>query len=261
MTAHGSEHEGSPEFYAGPPSYGPPAGPDQQVQQGYGQQPYGRPGYVQQPHGQPGHGQPYGQQPHGQPGYGQPYGQPGYGQQPYGQAGYGQPGYGPPPGYGQPYGYGPPPGYGQPYGYGYPGPVPAWPAGPGRPGVATAAAVLGFVTGGLTALMTTGFLFGLSSGDDEGVYLLTVLTGLLCAAGLITGAVRLLSRKSSDVLFLSALAAAVSLVLIGVVGASTLYGDDADFLVGFAATGFALPVVTAILARVRPTVGWATSGP
>jgi hypothetical protein len=138
--------------------------------------------------------------------------------------------------------------------------VPTWPNGPGRPGVATAAAVLGLVTGGLTALMTAGFLFGLADGDDDGVYLLTILTGLLCAAGLIAGGVRLLARKSADLLFFAALAAVASLALIAVVGTATLYGDDADFILGFAFLGVPLPTVTAVLARVRPTVGWASSG-
>ncbi|SOC52236.1 hypothetical protein SAMN05660748_3999 [Blastococcus aggregatus] len=237
MSEHGSEHEGTPESYAGPPSYGPPLG--------HGQPAPGQQGYPQQ-----GYGQPYGYGP--PPGYPQQgYPQQAYPQQAYPQQGYAPAGY-PPPGY-------PQPGYGQPYGY-WPGRVPAWPAGPGRPGIATAAAVLGFVTGGLTALMTTGFLFGLTSGDDEAVYVLTVVTGLLCAAGLITGSVRLLARKSADLLFFSALAATVSLVLIGLLGASTLYGDDATFIVSFATVGFALPVVTAILARVRDTVGWVSSG-
>ncbi len=228
MSEHGSEHDGATESYPGPPSYGPPPGSGQP---GYPQQGYGQQGYPQ-----PGYGQPYG--------YGPP---PGYPQQGYPQQGYPQQGY-------------PPPGYGQPYGY-WPGRVPAWPAGPGRPSVATAAAVLGFVTGGLTVLMTIGFLIGLSSGDDEAVYLLTVVTGLLCAPGLIAGGVRLLARKSADLLFYSALAATVSLALIGVLGSATLYGDDAAFIVGFVALGFALPVVTAVLARARHTVGWVSSGP
>ncbi len=224
MSEHGSEHDGAPESYSGPPSYGPPTGS-------------GQPGYPQQ--------QGYGQQGYPQQGYGQPYGYgppPGYPQQGYPQQGY------------------PQQGYGQPYGY-WPGRVPAWPAGPGRPGNATAAAVLGFVTGGLTALMTLGFLINLGAGDNEAAYLLAIVTGLLCAPGLIAGGVRLIARKSADLLFFSALAAAVSLVLIGLVGASTLYGDDATFLVMVAAIGFALPVITAILARGRDTVGWVSSGP
>jgi uncharacterized membrane protein len=235
VSADGSEHEGSPESYTGPPSYGPPP-------PGYGQQGYGQQGYPQPQ----GYGQPYG--------YGPPPGYPpqGYPQQGYPQQGYPPPGY-PPPGY-------PQPGYGQPYGT-WPGRAPAWPAGPGRPSVATAAAVLGFVTGGLTILMTIGFLVDLSAGDDEAVHLLTIVTGLICAPGLIAGGVQLLSRKSSDLLFFSALAAAISLVVIGVLGSATLYGSDEEAIVVFVTFGFSLPVVTAILARVRHTVGWVSSGP
>jgi hypothetical protein len=177
----------------------------------------------------------------------------------------GPPSYGPPPGYQPPpgYGYGPPPGYGPPYGYapGFPGQAPTWPAGPGRPGVATAAAVMGFVTAGLTALMTAGFLFGLADGDDEGVYVLTLVTGVLCATGLLVGGLRLVSRKPADVLFFSALAALASLALIAVVGAATLYGDEAEFFLYFAFLGAPLPAVTAVLARTQATVGWASSGP
>ncbi|MGY2127895.1 hypothetical protein [Blastococcus sp. SYSU DS0617] len=139
--------------------------------------------------------------------------------------------------------------------------MPTWPAGPGRPGVATSAAVLGFVTAGLTALMTAGFLLGLAAGDDDAVYVLTVITGALCAAGLVTGAVRLLSRRSADLLFVSALAALASLALIAVVGTSTLYADEADFILTFSFLGAPLPAVTAVLARNRATTGWASSGP
>ncbi|SDF99848.1 hypothetical protein SAMN05660662_4102 [Blastococcus aurantiacus] len=139
--------------------------------------------------------------------------------------------------------------------------VPTWPAGPGRPGVATAAAVLGLVTAGLTALMTAGLLFGLADGDDEAAFLLTIVTGVLCAAGFLAGGIRLLSRTSADLLFATSLAALASLALIAVVAETTLYGDDAGFLLGLAFLGAPLPAVTAVLARSRATVGWASSGP
>jgi hypothetical protein len=121
--------------------------------------------------------------------------------------------------------------------------------------------VLGFVSGGLTALMTMTFLFGLADGDDESPYVLAILTGLLCAGGLIYGAAQLLGRRSPMILFAAALASVASLLLVGVVAASTLYGEDADFFLGFVLVALPLPVVTAVLARVRPTVGWASSGP
>ena len=45
------------------------------------------------------------------------------------------------------------------------------------------------------------------------------------------------------------------------VGQATLFGDDADFLLVLAFLGAPLPAVTAVLARSRATVGWASSGP
>jgi hypothetical protein len=140
-------------------------------------------------------------------------------------------------------------------------PEATWPAGPGRPGVATAAAVLGIVTAGLTALMAAGFLFGMTDGDDEAAFLLTVVTGVLCAAGLLVGGIRLLSRRSADLLFFTALGSLASLALIAVVAETTLYGDDAGFLLAVAFLGAPLPAVTAVLARTRATVGWASTGP
>lgn len=107
--------------------------------------------------------------------------------------------------------------------------------------------------------MTLGFLIGLSSGQDEAAFLLLIFSGLVVAPGLITGGVQLMSGKSSDVLFFSALAAAISLLVIGVLGSATLYGDDADTVVAVVVLGFSLPVVTAILARVQHTVGWVRS--
>jgi hypothetical protein len=139
--------------------------------------------------------------------------------------------------------------------------VPTWPAGPGRPGVATAAGVLGIVTAGLTALVTAGVLLGLATGDDEAAFLLTVVTGVLCAAGLLVGGIRLLGRRSADLLFGAALCSLASLALIAVAGRATLFGDDADFLLALAFLGAPLPAVTAVLARSRATVGWASSGP
>jgi hypothetical protein len=63
--------------------------------------------------------------------------------------------------------YGPPPGYGQVAPWNLPSVVTTWPYGPGRPRIATAAIVLGFVTGGLTALMSLVFLVAVASGDDD----------------------------------------------------------------------------------------------
>lgn len=175
------------------------------------------------------------------------------------------------PGYG-PAGYGPPvwsgPAYPQAPAYGYPypptpwAPEPlAWPDGPARPASATAAAVLGFVTGGLTILNSLGFLIMVLVGEDDAPTRVLLL-GPLCAAGVITGAVRLLGRRSPAVLFGSALASVGVLVLALVVGAVTI--DRTGGTAGLAAfVGMAgiLPVLTAIFAWLPTVRGWARARP
>ena len=185
---------------------------------------------------------------------------PGAAPQPQAVPAHGPPaGYGPPPGYGPPaYGYGPPPG---PW-YAYP-PFrpPAWPNGPGQPGVATTAAVLGFVTAGLTILVSAGLLIAVLAGDDDVVSLLLTL-GLPCGAGLIIGAVRLQARRSPAVLFGSALGCVAVLVLAWVAGAMTIDRTDGlDGLTVFVLAALVLPVLTACFAWLPVVRGWAAAGP
>jgi hypothetical protein len=174
-------------------------------------------------------------------------------------ASYGPPAYGTPP-----HGYyaalppcGPPPGYGYPY----PLASPAWPAGPRRPGIATAAAVLGFVTGGLTILFSIGFLIAVVTGEDDAPTL-ALLLGLPCAAGVITGAVRLLGRRSPTVLFGSAVASVLVLGLAWLAGAATI--DRTDGLAGltvFLLFAMVLPVLTAIFSWLPVVRGWSADRP
>jgi hypothetical protein len=129
-----------------------------------------------------------------------------------------------------------------------------WPHGPERPGVATAAAVLGFVTGGLTLLMSIVFI-GALAGDEGDPATGVLLLGLPCAIGLIVGGVRLLGRRPPVVLFASALAAVLVLVLALITGLATTVSDTnsvigLSLVLGFAAP---LPIVTAVLAW-RPVV-------
>jgi hypothetical protein len=180
--------------------------------------------------------------------------------------------YGRPPEYGgaTPYGgalpYGAVPPYAQPAPYGpgwaaVPPAPPAWPDGPGRPGSATTAAVLGFVTGGLTALVSLALLVAVLTGGEDDPITATLLLGIPCAAGLITGAARLLGRRSPVVLFASALASVVVLFLALAVGAAS---QDADDIVGFTVflvLAVPLPVITAVFARLPRTLGWAGSRP
>jgi hypothetical protein len=192
------------------------------------------------------------------------------------------PGYGPPPGYGAQPGYAPAPGYGPPYphaqypqvrypsaqDYGFPypptpwAPEPlAWPDGPARPASATTAAVLGFVTGGLTILTCLGFLLVVLVGEDDAPTRVLLL-GALCAAGLITGGVRLLGRRSPVVLFGSALASVAVLLMALLVGVVTIdRTGGTEGLAIFVLMAAILPVLTAIFAWLPIVRGWAAARP
>ncbi|MGY1740502.1 MULTISPECIES: hypothetical protein [unclassified Blastococcus] len=190
----------------------------------------------------------------GPPAYGPPPGPPAV--PPYG---YGQPPYGPPAPY-PPAPYPPSP-YPPGYGPAWPGAAPpTWPHGPGRPGVATAAAVLGFVTGGLTLLGSLGFLIAVLTGEDDAATVVLVL-GLPCAAGMIAGAVRLLARRSPTLLFGSALAAVAVLLVALLVGAGSFDDDAVVGIASFVLLAGALPVLTAVFARLPATLGWVGSAP
>ena len=197
------------------------------------------------------------------PGYGAPgYAAPGYGAPGYTAPGYTAPGYAAP-GYGGP-GY-PAPGYGMPgQGYGvppWPGPPVRrpWPYGDGRPGVATAAGVLGIVTGGLTALVSLGCLLGTVGGDPSSAVLL--LFTAPCAIGTLTGGIRLLQGHRRGLLLGSAVASIGVLLLGLLVGALVYAGDQVLGVVVLVVLALPLPLVTAVLAA-HPTVqGWTEGTP
>lgn len=190
------------------------------------------------------------------PAYGPPAG--------YAPPAYAPPAYGPPPGYGAP-AYGPPPGYGwgpppPGYGWGPPPPLvpPVWPAGPGRPGVATTAGVLGIVTGGLSLLVSLVLAVAVLAGDDDAVSVVLLL-GLPCGALCLAGGVRLLGRHSPTLLLTAALASVVVLFLALAVGAGTAGSADVVGLTVFLVLALPLPVLTAVFARLPATVGWAAA--
>ncbi len=168
--------------------------------------------------------------------------------------------HGPPPGYARPPTHTPPPGFGYGYGpgWGVPAVPPAWPTGPGRPGVATTAAVLGFVTGGLTVIGSL-FLLALVLGGERDGATTTLVLGLPCAAGMIAGAVRLLGRNSPTLLSASACAAVVVLFLALAVAAGTPETSDVEDVVAFLLVALPLPALTAVFSRLPATVGWASS--
>jgi len=133
-----------------------------------------------------------------------------------------------------------------------------WPHGPGRPGVAVAAGVLGFVTAGLTIpVLLLVLLLITDGGADPGNYVL--LLGLPCAAGLIAGGVGLLARRSPAVLFWSAVAAAAVLALELLVALVTSDPPERMGSAFFVLVAIPLPALTAFLARHPATVGWATA--
>jgi hypothetical protein len=132
----------------------------------------------------------------------------------------------------------------------------ARPEGPARPGSATTASVLGFVTGGLTALVSLMFVAFIARGVENDPATTTLLLGLPCAAGLIAGAALLMRRRSPLLLFWSALAAVLVLVLAEIV-AIVWVGGDGPLGVGvFVLLALPLPVLTAVFATRPKTRGW-----
>jgi hypothetical protein len=135
-----------------------------------------------------------------------------------------------------------------------------WPHGPGRPGIATAAAVLGFVTAGLTLLMSIFFLIALNRGGDATFTVL--LLGIPCAIGMIVGGVRLLGRQTHYVLLSSAVAAVVVLILTFLVGLATESGSGGvPALVLFLVLAAVLPITTAALTAQRRVSSWMNALP
>jgi hypothetical protein len=133
-----------------------------------------------------------------------------------------------------------------------------WPHGPDRPGIATAAAVLGFVTGGLTALVSSLFLLAvLFGGGDLPTGLLAL--GLPCAVGLIRGGVLVLRRDSATLLMGSSVAA-VTVLLLALAGAAAGLRTPGIIMLGvFVALASVLPIVTAALAANGTVRGWLES--
>jgi hypothetical protein len=116
--------------------------------------------------------------------------------------------------------------------------------------------VLGFVTAGLTLLMSIAYLGGLDSSGENAAFAVLLL-GIPCAAGMILGGVQVLRRSSSRTLLTSAIAAVVVLILALIVGLGTL--SDPGAVVGLMVLlvlAAPLPVVTACLAGGRTVSTW-----
>jgi hypothetical protein len=150
--------------------------------------------------------------------------------------------------------YGPPPPYGPP-------PLPTtWPYGPDRPRTATTAAVLGFVTGGLTSMVSLFFLVVVALGDQNDPVAMVLILGLPCAAGLITGAARLMGGDVPAVLFFWAFAAMAVLALAEITAVVAFAGADAlaVTVTVFVVLALPLPILTAVFAWHPDTRDWAS---
>jgi hypothetical protein len=190
--------------------------------------------------------------------------------QPYGQqpGGYPQGGYPQTPGQGQPaQGYPQSPPYGQhvqgypqspPYGYPAYGNMPVAPPeytqGPtGRPGVATAAAVLAFVQAGITAISGIWQLFAMIAvmeiDQTTGLVGLIVAVGILVGSALlITGGVQLIGGRSRALMIVGC---ALELVIcVYYIISASLFASDIDELDVVRNVGIAFAIFFAIMPTI-----------
>jgi hypothetical protein len=153
-------------------------------------------------------------------------------------------------------GYGPPSGYGCPPGY--------WPPAPpqdlGRPAKVTTAAVLGLVSGGLTALVVLFLLLMVVLGATVGGSFFLMLLGLPCAVALVNGGVRLLRSRTVQPLRTAAVAS-VGALLLYLLMAGLLGGSQALLATGaFLVLALPLPVLTVVFAQHPEVRTWAWDG-
>ena len=199
-----------------PTGWQPPGQPAQPPQPGASPPPYGAP-----QHGGPQYGAPQ----YGVPQYGEQYGAPQYGAPQYGGPQYGAPQYGAPQYGASQYGASPSP-YGAPQYGGYPAPAVGGYDVARRPGTVTAAAVIGFVFGGLLIVFCLLGLIGLAATSDtirnrygSGLLAVTfvILLVRLAMGGLyIWGGVRALRGQGRTMLIVVS-AIELALALIGLV--------------------------------------------
>jgi hypothetical protein len=126
--------------------------------------------------------------------------------------------------------------------------------------MATAAAVLGFVTAGLTILVDLFIVADIADGSGDPPARL-LLFGFGTAIGLLVGAVRLVQGRSPAVLFGSALASIGILVVALLTGFQTLYPDQIGGLVVVVVLALPLPVLTAVFSWLPRVRGWAAAEP
>lgn len=180
----------------------------------------------------------------------------GAGAPPYGQGG-------PPPAYGpapEPWAAAPQqPWAGQQGPWWTPPAVPlAWPKGPGRPAQGTAAAVLGFIAGGIAILWGLVGIVLLAGSDGGSATWVSVVVGLPAGAALIYGSIRLLAGTDRWFVVGGGAALALTVLLQAVVSAASSYGTASGqaTLVVFL---LPVPTVAAVLAALPLVGGWVAS--
>ncbi|SDG83838.1 hypothetical protein [Klenkia brasiliensis] len=120
--------------------------------------------------------------------------------------------------------------------------------------------MLGFVTGGLTAVGSLAFLVGVLTGSDD-VSSRVLILGLPCAAAMVWGGVRVLQRRPGPVLLVGTLAAVGVLLLSLVIGLARLSADERYGITGFTVVALVLPVTTAVFAALPTVRSWSAGPP
>jgi hypothetical protein len=125
-----------------------------------------------------------------------------------------------------------------------------------RPPAATAAAVLGVVTAVPTALLAAFFLLLVLGGAPTLLHVSLALGGP-CALGLVLGSMRLIGGRSPALLFGSAVACVVVLLVALASAVAVWDGSDVASGIVFVALALVLPTTTAVLAWLPAVRRWA----
>ena len=122
------------------------------------------------------------------------------------------------------------------------------------------AAVLGFVAGGLTAVVVLYLVLLTALGAPVGGLFLLVLLGAPCAVALIRGGLRLLQGRVVQPLLAAALWSIVALLFVLLLGGAFGGGPGLVMTGVFLAVALPLPVLTAVFARHADVTAWAHDG-
>ncbi len=134
-----------------------------------------------------------------------------------------------------------------------------WPHGPGRPAQATAAAVLGFLSGGIAILWGLVGIVLLAGSDGGSGTWVGVLVGLPAGVALVLGGIRLLARADRWSIAVGGAVLALTVLGQAVISAASSYGSAA----GQATLVVLLlpaPSIAAVLASLPLIGGWVAGG-